>query len=568
MNNNVTFVTSYLKIYEDDYDMTKTFEKRLEFFLKIADTGINICIFTSPEFKEIFEDICEKYPNIKLTGIFSINDLEISVMGSVFNELCNLPERRSHIKDKVNYMYLMHSKPEFIKRAIDINPFLTKYFCWFDFSLPYIFKDLDKTIDKIKKISNYNFINYFLTMPGCWNFKINDINIIKNSVAWRFCGGFFIGDKQSLINFYDLCINNFVEFLTETNTLVWEVNYWAWLEANKNFNPIWYEGDHNDSIINIPQYVYTFQIKELANEIIMYNYPKIESNDNFFPSSASYIYDVISKKHILNTRYVNYYYRDNWECDFYNDMRQIRTINIVSELDDHFKPINFNIIWVDENNLINNKTAFSIGLEDIRLYNSNNKIKFIASNINYIPECKNKIIIGNYDYENLKCSDCLIVNMMWESRCEKNWVPIQFNNSFDKQFYIYKWSPFQIGFINYDNNNFEISVEKQFNNQLINKFRGSTPFIENDDTTLIGLVHYSIPNSPPIYFHSIVIIDKITLLPIKYSNPFKFGYKPIEFCIGFTKYINQYLFWISQMDREPMLIKIDIDKIPILNNFE
>jgi hypothetical protein len=37
--------------------------------------------------------------------------------------------------------------------------------------------------------------------------------------------------------------------------LVWEVNYWAWLEAEGYISPIWYLADHNDTIINIPTQV-------------------------------------------------------------------------------------------------------------------------------------------------------------------------------------------------------------------------------------------------------------------------------------------------------------------------
>lgn len=561
LKSNVTFVTSYFKIYDDDYDMNKTFEKRLELFLKLADTGINICIFTTSEFENIFTKMDEKYDNIKLVDIYSKSQLKFSQKYFPETELCKLPERRSDCKDTEYYMYLMNSKIDFVNEVIKINPFSSKYFCWFDFSLPYIFKNIDETIEKFKLISQRNYINSFLTIPGCWNWKVNDIDYIKNNICWRFCGGFFIGDKESLIDFYNLSFNNYSEFLIVTKTFLWEVNYWAWLESYKNFSPIWFSGDHNDSIINIPSDLYTIKIDELVNETIIYNYPKIESSDSFFPSSASYIYDNITKKHILNTRYVNYYYKDDWECDFFNDTRQIRTVNINSELDDNFVPLLFNIVNIDETNLFNNNSAFSIGLEDIRLYSQNNTIKFIASNINYIPNCKNRMIIG--DYMNNLCTNCKVVNMLWDSKCEKNWSPIQYNNN-EKQLFIYKWSPYQIGFID-DNMFFQINIEKQFNNEMINKFRGSSPFIERDNETLIGLVHYSIPNVPPIYYHVIVLLDKYTLLPIMYSDPFKFGQKPIEFCIGFTIREDKYLFWISQMDREPLLLKINIDKIPILN---
>lgn len=456
----------------------------------------------------------------------------------------------------------MNSKIDFVKKVIDINPFSSKYFCWFDFSLPYIFRDINNTVEKFKIISQNKYIESFLTIPGCWNWKVTEINFIKERICWRFCGGFFIGDKESLIDFYNLSFNNFSEFLTQTKLLLWEVNYWAWLESFKNFNPTWYLSDHNDCIINIPTNLFTLKIKNLSNEVINYNYPEIVSDDSFFPSSASYVYDTLNNTHIINTRYVNYFYKDNWECIFFNDSRQIKTLNICSHLDSDFRPISFDNISVDESNLNNNINSFSIGLEDIRLYYQKEKVRFIATNINYIPIGKNRMIIG--DYDNNTCSNCKIVNILWESRCEKNWSPIQYNNS-EKQLFIYKWSPYQVGYVD-ENNDFQLFIEKQFTGEVINKFRGSTTFIENDDKTLIGLVHYSVHNVPPIYYHSIVLISKETLLPIMYSNPFKFGEMSIEFCIGFTTHLNEYLFWISQMDREPLLIKIDKNHIPILNN--
>ena len=512
MISNVTFVTSYITIYEDDYDITKTFQKRLELFLKLADTGINICIFVSPEFEEIFNGISKKYQNIKLIDICSKDELRFSNKYFPEADTCELPDKRSNIKDTKNYMYLMNSKVDFVKKVIDKNPFSTYYFSWFDFSLPYIFKNVDKSIQQIKKISQRNYRHHFLTIPGCWDYTINDINYIKNNICWRFCGGFFMGDKNSLIDFYNLSIHNYTKFLSITKTVLWEVNYWAWLESNTYFKPLWYLGDHN--------------------------------ND-----------------HIINTRYINYIYKDDWDCVFYNDKRQIKTVNISSMLNQDFMPISFNFVEIEDSSLISDDDSYSIGLEDIRLYYQNGSIKFIASNKNYVPSDNIRMIIG--DYNNIACSNCKIVNMPWESKCEKNWCPIQYNND-DKQLFIYKWSPFQIGYVN-NESTFEICLEKQFNDEKFNRFRGSSSFIERDENTIIGLVHYSVPNVPPVYYHSIVLIDKKTLLPISYSDPFKFGKKPIEFCIGFNIHLDKYLFWISQMDREPLLIKIDIDKIPILN---
>ena len=577
MVNNVTFVTSYLKIYETDYDESKTFEKRLNLFMKIVELGVNICLFVSPEFIDRFNELVDKYSNLKIVDVLSIDDLEFTKIGNKTPDLLVLPERRSYIKDFPNYMFLMHSKIEFIKKTIDVNPFNNSYFCWFDFSLPYIFRDIENSLLSIKKHSESKFISTpFIAMPGCWKFNVGDINALNNSICWRFCGGFFIGDKTSLLNFYDVSIKHFDEFLHLTNKIVWEVNYWAWLEAHGLFSPTWYEADHNDSIIYLPKsikHVLTFAFGNCDTHV--YEYPKQNIDETFFPASACYIYDKTNNKHILNTRYVNYYYKDNWDCIFDNNIRQIKTLNIKSELNDKLnqehnksflEPINYDIVNIDDSCLNSNPNSLSIGLEDIRLYEDKGCIKFIASNINYIPCGRNRMIIGDYDYENSICKNLQIVNMSWDTHCEKNWSPLPSYNLTNDKLFIYKWSPYSVGFIN-SANNFELFIEQCFESEKMNKFRGSTPFIEYDENYYVGLVHYSVPAVPPIYYNALVLVDKNTNLPVYYSEDFKFSNYPIEFCIGFTidKSQNQYVFWISQMDREPLCYYINIDKIPITN---
>lgn len=250
-----TFVTAYLKIYDEDYDISRNFENRLKYFMLILNLGVNICIFIEAEFKNHFTKLETNYKNLKIIQTLSINELELYRIGEKNQELCNLPDNRNKLKDTKKYMFLMLGKLEFLKKTIDINPYNSDYFCWFDFSLPYIFKDIDKTLLKIKNISNTQFKDEFIYMPGCWNFKINDLNYLSNNIVWRFCGGFLIGDKRSLNHFYNVSNNFFLIFLYKTRKLVWEVNYWSWLENEGIILPTWYLADHNDTIINIP-YIY------------------------------------------------------------------------------------------------------------------------------------------------------------------------------------------------------------------------------------------------------------------------------------------------------------------------
>jgi hypothetical protein len=247
-----TFVTAYLKVYDEEYDNTRTFENRLKYFMLLLELGINICIFIEPEFKEIFYELEKNYKNLKIIQSLSIDELELYKIGEKNPELCNLPDNRNETKDTKNYIFLMLAKLEFLKKTIDLNPYNSDYFCWVDFSLAYLFKDMNNTLLKIKNISKTEFKDEFIYLPGCWNFKINNLDYLSNNVVWRFCGSFLIGDKKSLIHFYITSHDYFLSFLNQTRKLVWEVNYWSWLEGIGLISPIWYLADHNDTIINIP----------------------------------------------------------------------------------------------------------------------------------------------------------------------------------------------------------------------------------------------------------------------------------------------------------------------------
>jgi hypothetical protein len=114
-------------------------------------------------------------------------------------------------------------------------------------------------------------------------------------------------------------------------------------------------------------------------------------------------------------------------------------------LDDDFLPIEHKIM--DESNIEmeSDDRAYSVGLEDIRLYEEDGKVKFIATNVNYIGGRANRIIIGDYDYENNSYLNSKIIQPPTNTTCEKNWIPILLNQ---QMHFIYKWNPFQLSKIN------------------------------------------------------------------------------------------------------------------------
>jgi len=129
--------------------------------------------------------------NIKILNllIVFVND-DLTLVKLNKDKKHTLPAKLYTTKDTEKYMYLMNSKIEFVKKIIDINPYSSDYFAWIDFSLPYMFKHIDKTIQDITLMYQRKFTNSFLVIPGIYD-NINDINYIRDNVIGDFVVHFF-----------------------------------------------------------------------------------------------------------------------------------------------------------------------------------------------------------------------------------------------------------------------------------------------------------------------------------------------------------------------------------------
>jgi hypothetical protein len=236
----------------------------------------------------------------------------------------------------------------------------------------------------------------------------------------------------------------------------------------------------------------------------------------------------------------------------------------MSILDENLIPINYSIID-DPTNVRDNMMMFN-GIEDVRLYEKNDKIRFMATSMSHSNNGNNLIVSGIYDYQNLKMENCKTIESPNSCWCEKNWTPFV-KNDFD--LVVYKWSPMEVCSIVDDDS--EVNrLEKLFSynvkNDIFSKFRGSSVFTRIGDN-LIGLVHFSEgENLRRKYFHALVLIDGLTMKPTKYSNNFYFSEEPgVEFCTGFAIIDMKYHFWISVLDGSPMKVSVSIDSIPLCN---
>lgn len=353
----ITFVSAFIDLNEDrkNYRSLNTY---ISLFKTLANSGISICLYLSPNLENIGIELQELYSNVKFIKTVKLEEMQTY---KIINELNpKLPEKRCPIKDSLNYMILMNSKAEFVYNSSIINPFNTEHFAWIDFGICHVLSEPDIILKKLYNFSTNNLIEKMLLFPICWSQEQSKKNLynIKNNISWRFCGGFFIGDKQSIKDMYLLIQKELPQFISwdfaNSNTdnsninkiITWEVNLWDWLEQNCNWQLYTYKADHNNSILELPlEYIinninttykstivtFYFNIKELKDstdevrpesfymekgrETLKLNYPMVIFCDNSNYEKIKKIRD----EYILNSKLTNYIIKNITEYDFYKE---------------------------------------------------------------------------------------------------------------------------------------------------------------------------------------------------------------------------------------------------------
>lgn len=520
---------------------------------------------------EVMTFISETYPEIII--------LSLENPWEYLKELpFELPSARNIEKDTTEHILNTHSKIYCLQRAVELSETTPFSYLWIDFDIKNISSSHDKPlqtfIHELSCRTDLAFpIDDNMVLPGCWQ-KIDKKNMdttenasaFFNNICWRFSGGVMWGNHLAIRRFWKLYQKYLPFIVSKYGILTWEVNFWAWLETMEpKWNPIWYPGDHNDSIVHIPGRLWS---TKLDGSVSIHGNVQLEIQ-NYNPMSASYLY--FNDKHYLNIRYVNYYICSDglywWPS---SENRIIRSKNICVELDtDTFSHKSY-LEMKNELGMISYPGRFSEGVEDIRLFLDKEEICFIGSTLEYSISGKIRMIIGNYDLENGICKNGRLIEPPVDTYCEKNWIPIQDTNK--DVWFIYKWYPMQIGkIISKAEDSLYLEIQKTHNTSSIvfSKVRGSSCFIEDTIEGIegyVGIVHFSEELYPRQYFHRLVLLEQDTFKPLKYTDPFYFQHLGIEFCIGFTKKEMDYVFWISQIDRDPCMITINRFSCPKWNS--
>jgi len=574
----ITFVSAYFTLRETPYfthNHTNTWNPEL--LMDIVALGVPVCLYIGKDcpHETLFLEWETSYPNFRVMS-YRVDYRESWVHLKCIESLesgtpIGLPNKRNYDKDTYEYLVYMNSRVELMEDALSENIWDTTHFAWVDFNLTGLFKHKETTLDWLLQLSRGYLAPTVLAMPGCWA-KLTNLDSLGTEISWRFCGGFFLGDADSLYDFGEQYRTHFATFLAKYRCLPWEVNFWAYLESAHGWTPTWYKGDHNDTMVDVSADVYTQGLGDTPICKIQYDYPDIPG---FYPGSASHVYH--GGKHWLNTRYVSYWMYPNGYYRFQNADRVIENLNVVVELDPETRePVG---TFAEMGAVLDGSghplpttrpkddkaRHFSEGLEDIRLYSCGDQIRFVATTVNYSPNGRPRIMVGTYLAENREYRDCRMVHPPSETWCEKNWIPLpkQTLNGPWEEWFVYKWHPFELGQIHDDT----LRIERRYATpaEPFSKIRGSSTFADyGDGQHWVGVVHFSEEHTPRHYYHMLVLLDRETFRPTRYSRTFYFEKLSIEFCIGFGVINDTYEFWISRFDRDPLYLEMAKSEIPLM----
>jgi len=244
----LTFVSAFIDIHETR-ETEEQIRTRFDWFKQLVSTGMNIHLFLSKSYSSFVEpsaSVFIEYTELEdLITYKEVADLDYTVPPS------NTYRSKSPSKDTARFHIINNAKVELVYKAIQTDHFKSANYAWIDFSIARNFKNLQDSLKYLKKLHlNEYLLLTAVHIPGCWyaHWDYTTHNLFTE-ISWRFCGNFFIGNKNSLIHFYELYRSHFRKTVQEKKVLTWEINIWHHFEMHKGFTPVWYVADHDESSI-------------------------------------------------------------------------------------------------------------------------------------------------------------------------------------------------------------------------------------------------------------------------------------------------------------------------------
>ncbi len=604
----ITFVTAYFPYDHSPYFKNNLAETDPHYVYDLISTGVPICIYmdSACEHRDTFFEWSRQYDNfrimpMRLPNSYKETDL-FGLLSSPENVDAILPMQRNYDKDTIEHLIWTHYRVVLLHDACRSNPFSTSQFAWVDANVAKMFRNKETTLAYLREMRLPENAEYAKSvfLPGCLSEPVAmDGDKLYGQICWRFCGCVIAGRGAPLLAFAAEYVAALERLVRVHQRITWDVNFLAYFEhATTNADEWtldWYRADHNDDIVQIEKGL-PFRFRSAPLPIartLEYDFPII---DGYHSGSVAFV-RTPDNSSIVNVRYINYMLvNEGANYMFHTDDYTIRSMNFSAILDN----CSAALVGVQQmEGTVLADTAghrmarprgdrakyISLGLEDIRLYiGENDELRFIATNMEYSPINGNRMMIGKYDRMGGRFFDCQsIVPPDPTSHCEKNWVPVFRRDVDRKTQFIYKWWPYQIGEIDDTHTNCQLRIHTTvwLKDPIFKSCRGSSIFVpcqrihtrsdhkESNQAEmvrgdfLVGVVHFSVANQKGLrtYYHFLVALEKATLMPKYRTDVFHFFSESIEFAIGFDilgiETPEKYRFWVSRMDRDPIMAEVE-----------
>jgi len=219
MNN--TIVSAFMtKINKN----SKSFDNYIEYGKKLLNLKkISKIIFIE---RHIYEEyfINEIYINVK----FIFFEKKDNYLYEHYDKISNFSlNTNNNEKDTIDYMFVQCHKTEWLKKAIELNPFNSIDFIWVDFGIYHICKDIIMFKKYIYELSNKKY--KYIRNSSCWDIKnefiYQDLDIYK-TIHWYFAGGVLGGNSHFLTLFANLMKEKCIQIINDQKHIMWEVNIW------------------------------------------------------------------------------------------------------------------------------------------------------------------------------------------------------------------------------------------------------------------------------------------------------------------------------------------------------
>jgi len=235
-------MTTIVSAFLTNVNSHRSIEKYVECGKKLCRANVNKVIFIEEHvYNDHFND--EAYP----TTTFYFICKEELYLYKYADSLPNFKDLHTDNpkKDTPEYMFVQNNKTEWVRDAINKNPFNDDQFIWIDFGIYHMIENEQIFTNIIHELKNKSYENIRIASG-----KYYKASSIYTRIHWVFLGSIFGGNSKKLLEFADLTRQKCEEIIKNGGTIMWEINVWylVHLEFPNLFDP--YKAVHNASIIS------------------------------------------------------------------------------------------------------------------------------------------------------------------------------------------------------------------------------------------------------------------------------------------------------------------------------